>query len=302
MRFLADKKDVFWGLNEKEKRLEVDSPRCASPAFRWFKDGKEFEASERFQVQFDDQEDTIALIFQHVKPGDAGLYTCVASTGTEKISCSAELSVQGVVRELPRQPMVPEIKKHLTNVSVGDNENVAVLEAQVSGFPAPKIRWLKGDEQLVAGEHYKMLTEGQDSYTLMIKNVASEDAGHYRLEASNELGTVESEADLTVLRKPQILKITDKVEVMESEMLVIEAHYQAVPAPKIHWLKDGKAVKMAKGRVEEIVEEGSCKLVIHKASLEDVGAYQCRVCNELGEADKVANVVVNCKFAANFAI
>lgn len=287
-------------MNEKEKKLEVDSPRCSSPAFRWFKDGKEFEASERFQVQFDDQEDTIALIFQHVKPGDAGLYTCVASTGTEKISCSAELSVQGVVRELPRQPMVPEIKKHLTNVSVGDNENVAILEAQVSGFPLPKIRWMKGDEQLVAGEHYKMLTEGEDNYTLMIKNVAKEDAGHYRLEASNELGKAESEADLTVLRKPQIIKITDKIEVMETEMLVIEANYQAVPAPQIHWLKDGKPVKKVKGKIEEIVEDGSCKLIIHQATLEDVGAYQCRVCNELGEADKVVNVVVNCKFGLVF--
>lgn len=34
-------------------------------------------------------------MFQHVKPEDAGLYTCVASTSTGRISCSAELTVQG---------------------------------------------------------------------------------------------------------------------------------------------------------------------------------------------------------------
>jgi len=34
-------------------------------------------------------------VFQHVKPEDAGLYTCVASTSSGKISCSAELTVQG---------------------------------------------------------------------------------------------------------------------------------------------------------------------------------------------------------------
>ena len=34
-------------------------------------------------------------MFQHVKPEDAGLYTCVASTSSGKISCSAELTVQG---------------------------------------------------------------------------------------------------------------------------------------------------------------------------------------------------------------
>lgn len=61
-----------------------------------FKDGQEFEASERFQVTFDDIEDTLSLVFQHVTPNDAGLYTCVASTSSGKISCSAELTVQGL--------------------------------------------------------------------------------------------------------------------------------------------------------------------------------------------------------------
>lgn len=56
---------------------------------------KEVEASERFKVSIDDSEDTIALVFQHVTPDDAGMHTCVASTSTGKISCSAELTVQG---------------------------------------------------------------------------------------------------------------------------------------------------------------------------------------------------------------
>lgn len=42
-----------------------------------------------------DDEDSLALVFTHVKPEDAGLYTCVASTSSGKISCSAELTVQG---------------------------------------------------------------------------------------------------------------------------------------------------------------------------------------------------------------
>ena len=49
---------------------------------------------------FKDEEDTLALVFQHINPEDAGLYTCVASTSTGKISCSAELSVEGGVQQL----------------------------------------------------------------------------------------------------------------------------------------------------------------------------------------------------------
>lgn len=56
---------------------------------------KEVESSERFKVAIDESDDSVALVFQHVTPDDAGMYTCVASTSTGKISCSAELTVQG---------------------------------------------------------------------------------------------------------------------------------------------------------------------------------------------------------------
>ena len=42
----------------------------------------------------------MALVFQHINPDDAGLYTCVASTSAGKVSCSAELSVEGGVTQL----------------------------------------------------------------------------------------------------------------------------------------------------------------------------------------------------------
>lgn len=42
------------------------------PIFTWFKDGKVFEPGEDFKVLFKDEEDTLALVFQHVKPEDAG--------------------------------------------------------------------------------------------------------------------------------------------------------------------------------------------------------------------------------------
>ncbi|CAB3222869.1 unnamed protein product, partial [Arctia plantaginis] len=45
-------------------------------------------------VLLGDDEDSLALVFQHVKPEDAGIYTCVAKTSTGNISCSAELTVQ----------------------------------------------------------------------------------------------------------------------------------------------------------------------------------------------------------------
>ena len=59
------------------------------PEFQWYKDGATYDPEERFKVSYQDEEDTLALVFQHVKPEDAGLYTCVAATSSGKIFCSA---------------------------------------------------------------------------------------------------------------------------------------------------------------------------------------------------------------------
>jgi len=88
--FCLDEKDLWAGM----QTVVPDG----TPHFTWLKNGKPFNPEERFKVLFKDDEDSLALVFQNVKPEDAGLYTCIASTCHGKISCSAELSVQGILK------------------------------------------------------------------------------------------------------------------------------------------------------------------------------------------------------------
>lgn len=88
----VDTKNLFDDLPENELL-----PPGEKPAFQWKKDGEPFEPEERFRVLLGDDEDSLALIFQHVRPEDVGLYTCVAQTSRGHISCSAELTVHGNV-------------------------------------------------------------------------------------------------------------------------------------------------------------------------------------------------------------
>ena len=97
--FQIDAKDVFALLKKAGNPGHNPGPG-EEPTFTWFKSGQEFDPEDRFKVLFKDEEDTLALVFQHINPEDAGLYTCVASTSTGKISCSAELSVEGGVTQL----------------------------------------------------------------------------------------------------------------------------------------------------------------------------------------------------------
>lgn len=88
---LADSKEIFDHLLIEAGLLKPGE----KPNFIWKKDGIPFEPEERFKVLLGNDEDSLALVFQHVKPEDAGLYTCVAQTSSGHISCSAELTVHG---------------------------------------------------------------------------------------------------------------------------------------------------------------------------------------------------------------
>ena len=122
---VTDEKLMFAGL--PEGLLEPGE----EPKFVWMRDGMPFDPEERFKVLFKDSEDTLALVFQHVKPEDAGLYTCVAQTSTGNISCSAELTVQGTVNQLLKEPAKPVLQSEsrTSEVSAGGS---AMLDLQVN--------------------------------------------------------------------------------------------------------------------------------------------------------------------------
>ena len=288
---------LFPGIEDQEpldfKKAESLSPRSGSPVvFKWFKDGKEFEASERFQVQFDDEEDTITLVFQHVKPDDAGLYTCAASTSSGKISCSAELTVQGLINQLPRDPIAPTVKLAMADVEVSEGAS-AMLEAKVTAYPRPIIRWYRGKELIEVGERFKFLYEDEESYTLVIKNTRKDDQGMYRIEATNDLGSAETSAKLTVNVAPKFKKQMKDQSVMTDECLKLEVEIDGTPAPDVKWFKDGLEIKQTKGIKILHESENVYDLVIEKVKIEDSGSYKCVASNELGQQSISSVITVN---------
>ncbi|CAL1291292.1 unnamed protein product [Larinioides sclopetarius] len=117
-------KDVFKGLELEEVEREP-TPRPKTPKFRWFKNGEYFEANERFQVIFNEEEDSLALMFQHVTPEDAGLYTCTKRPIKK-------------IHSVIRQVEAPSIKADLTDAEATEGGS-AMLELKITGYPKPKV-------------------------------------------------------------------------------------------------------------------------------------------------------------------
>lgn len=118
---VTESKRLFEGLLAAPERSGLQPGH--QPTFYWRRDGKPFEPEERFKVLLGDNEDSLALVFQHVRPEDAGLYTCVASTSSGHISCSAELTVHGETRLL----IPPSSVLHLT-ISLSLSLSLAHIE------------------------------------------------------------------------------------------------------------------------------------------------------------------------------
>ncbi|XP_017890129.1 obscurin isoform X5 [Ceratina calcarata] len=256
------------------------------PRFMWLRDGKQFDPEDRFKVLFKDEEDTLALVFQHVRPEDAGLYTCVAQTSSGNISCSAELTVQGAVNQLMKDPEKPKLcsEARHSEVSAGGS---AMLELQIRGYPKPDIKWTKDGEEIIGKGRYKYLWEDEESMSLVIKNVTAKDAGVYTIRAKNELGEDTTQIELIVKSAPKIIKKQTDLSVLVEETITMMVQIEATPAPEVKWYKDGQEIR-ENDRVSIIKEDSETyKLIIKSGRLDDTGSYSIVARNDVNQTTEI---------------
>ncbi|XP_060875327.1 obscurin isoform X5 [Metopolophium dirhodum] len=259
-----------------------------TPHFTWLKNGKPFNPEERFKVLFKDDEDSLALVFQNVKPEDAGLYTCIASTCHGKISCSAELSVQGVVKELnlPYAPKVTtDVKEFETKI-----QSTAILEAKVIGDPLPDIFWFKNDEEIQENERIKCMFE-DDIAAIVIKNVEVEDEGEYKVFAKNELGSDTETINLLIKAAPKFKKNLIDYEGVTGKEITLTVEIEASPKPIVQWYKDSKTIKKS-NRIKYVTDEvsGVYTLIIQDCKMEDVGLYSVVASNQFSQISDACRI------------
>ncbi|KAK0180904.1 hypothetical protein PV327_003237 [Microctonus hyperodae] len=284
---VTDEKTLFAGIPEG-----IFEPGSEAQ-FKWLRDGKPFDPEERFKVLFQDNEDTLALVFQHVKPEDAGLYTCVAQTNTGNISCSAELTVQGNVNQLLKEPSKPKLgsESKQSEVNAGGS---AMLDLQVKGFPKPDIKWSKDGKEIIAGGRIKYLWEDEESLSLVIKNVTVEDSGTYTIRAKNELGEDTTYIELIVKSAPKITKkMTDTFSYIETDAkMTVQIH--ASPAPDVKWYKDGQLIEASERIIMKKEENDNYTLTLNSCRLEDIGSYSIVAKNEISQTSEFWNFDVKC--------
>uniref|UniRef100_A0A158PAH3 Protein kinase domain-containing protein n=1 Tax=Angiostrongylus cantonensis TaxID=6313 RepID=A0A158PAH3_ANGCA len=98
----------------------------------------------------------------------------------------------------------PTVKKQLEGIVAHVGDLIATLTCEIDGTPPPVVSWLKDDKELnVPSLKYDSLF-ADGSVQLTVKNIEITDSGRYSCQATNELGSVTSEASMIVEAKPKM--------------------------------------------------------------------------------------------------
>ncbi|XP_055536222.1 obscurin isoform X8 [Wyeomyia smithii] len=275
--------------DQKELFNELDS-LADKTKLVWRKNGVPFDPEERFKVLMADDSDSLALVFQHVKPEDAGLYTCVAATASGNIQCSAELTVQGQVNQLIQEPCKPHIviesKEALARIG-----GKALIEIKVHGYPKPELVWRHEGTIIESGDRFKFLYEDAESVSLVIMNAQPSDAGAYSIVAQNELGEDSTFINLIVKCPPRIIKPAD-MSAMVGEHYKMSVDVEAIPEATVRFYRNGREVKENE-RIKFLTAETYHIIKYSPVVMEDAGNYSIIATNEISQATEFWEFTVN---------
>ena len=91
----------------------------------------------------------------------------------------------------------PEIVLNIEDLTIKEGDS-ASLKVKVKGQPVPEITWYHADEPIKTDDVYKVVPGEEGESTLELPEAFPEDSGVYTVKATNEAGTVETTAQLTV--------------------------------------------------------------------------------------------------------
>ncbi|XP_034431609.1 neogenin 1a isoform X4 [Hippoglossus hippoglossus] len=115
---------------------------------------------------------------------DAGVYTCMADNSNATIEAQAQLTMQ----------VPPQFIKRPANIYAHESMDI-VFECEVSGSPAPTVKWVKNGDAVIPSDYFKIVKE----HNLQVLGLVKSDEGFYQCLAENDAGNIQSSAQLVIL-------------------------------------------------------------------------------------------------------
>ena len=135
----------------------------------------------------------------------------------------------------------------------------------VTGFPPPKITWLKTHDNIVQAR--AVVKDGQ----LSIINAQKKDSGLYKCQASNHLGHDSAVSQLNIVELPHFtVNPPAQLEVSTMQNITVRCQAAGDPQPTVTWIKEIGELPVGRSKVGV---DGT--LEIWNPKFEDSGRYTC---------------------------
>ncbi|XP_019355735.1 hemicentin-1 isoform X2 [Alligator mississippiensis] len=247
--------------------LKCDAEGVPTPRITWRKDGAIFSGNNaRYSVL---EDGSLSIHSAHVT--DIGRYLCMATNaaGTERKRIDLQVHVP------------PSIAPGPTNITVTVNVQTT-LPCETTGIPRPVISWKKNGHLLNVDQNqntYRLLSSG----SLVIISPTVDDTAVYECAVSNEAGEDQRAVDLIVQVPPSIADEATDLLVTKLSPAVISCTASGVPAPSVHWTKNGIRL-LPRGDGYRILSSGAIEIAA--AQLNHAGRYTCVARNAAGSAHR----------------
>uniref|UniRef100_A0A9J8A493 Vascular cell adhesion molecule 1a n=1 Tax=Cyprinus carpio carpio TaxID=630221 RepID=A0A9J8A493_CYPCA len=234
----------------------------------WFRGDKSLH-KEELDLQNSDKVQNYSSVFN---------YTPSVDDQGKNISCKATLYLNSWVRTTTAEygPGTVTVSSNNTSVKLGEQLEIT---CHADGNPKPKIFWWKLGE--TEPEHQSQNNK------LIISNASWSQAGWYRCNASNNVGSQQMSVKVIVVGPPNIPKIqlSHRGELKEGENISIFCSSDGGPA-------ELKLYRQSQSAATGGPNESAVLLNISSIQITDAGIYICEAKNDFGIETSKMNITV----------
>eukprot|EP00090_Calanus_glacialis_P003066 TRINITY_DN12217_c0_g1_i1.p1 TRINITY_DN12217_c0_g1~~TRINITY_DN12217_c0_g1_i1.p1 ORF type:complete len:608 (-),score=110.53 TRINITY_DN12217_c0_g1_i1:469-2292(-) len=241
---------------------------------------KLFEKDEDDRTKVEKVPNGNRLTIRLAEEDDAGEYLCQV-TAAETI----ELVHDVQIRVKPRIESIPE--SGLVKVTAGEPVELSCKVTQ--GYPTPEVLWRRKERPMPTGEDFI------SGLSIYYPTTNRHHSGIYTCSADNGASEVATaEIKLTVHHPPEIEQNKLLIQNKDENEVKIICTVHASPAAKVDWFKDGEFLE-PKNNV--ITKRGNRHTLLLPGIVkgDQIGSYECRAKNALGEATASTEVSINAK-------
>lgn len=170
-------------------RIEATIIGAPEPEVLWYKGGRKIPTTGRYTSSL--AQGLLVLYIKEVQENDAGQYTLEIQNEHGSDSKQIQFTVLAA-------PKIEFDAKHRKQIVVGVNASVRV-PFTFTGSPKPELTLTRVDENK---SNRATLDLFENSGTFLLRQTARDDTGLYRLQATNECGTITARLDILVQTVP----------------------------------------------------------------------------------------------------